>query len=381
MQETITAPAKPPVSQNGSTQIQPQLVPSALNKLLEGNTPFVIWLIFFAIGGGLLALYYARIGYLPDIEWKAVLIYLFIGSVVGGVIGLLLTMSVYLPGVIWSETIVFDPCLRFSYAPPVNKQSGTTPNRQLCLRSILKYLGVPFLFALLLSHIALLAGKVAYWIIAAGLLLLTFFSMRILLRYRLRDNRTQKLWSYFWSTLKRAKPEHNSADAIVVDRHVFKLSSAFTLSVLLNQISMYVIYWLSGSPAERGTFVILTLLCTAGVWIASHVVAMRHRQNSRQALAASLIAAALLLFTADNFSSLSMKLMNHYGIGYNQKANLLMTDHGGEIVNALGVKPCSKLQLCDVEILSKVGDQYYIRVGADYLTLPKSDVIAIRLQK
>lgn len=378
MQDTITATDKPPVPQNGNVQIQSQLVPSALNKLLEGNTPFVIWLIFFAIGGGLLALYYARIGYLPDIEWKAVLIYLFIGSVVGGVIGLLLTMSVYLPGVIWSETIVFDPCLRFSYMAPDVKQSNTPRNPQLCIRSILKYLGLPFLFALLLSHIALLAGKVAYWVIAAGLLALTFLLMRILLRYRLRDNSTQKLWSYFWSTLKGEKPEHNSDNAIVVERHVFKLSSAFTLSVLLNQISMYVIYWLSGSPAEWGNFVVLTLLCTAGVWIASHVVAMRHRQNSRQALAASLIAAGLLLFTADNFSSLSMKLMNHYGIGYNQRAHLLMTDHGGEIVNALGVKSCSKLQLCNVEILSKVGDQYYIRVGEDYLTLPKSDVIAIR---
>jgi len=378
MQDTITTPDKPAVSQNGTAQIQPQLVPSALNKLLEGNTPFVIWLIFFAIGGGLLALYYARIGYLPDIEWKAVLIYLFIGSVVGGVIGLLLTMSVYLPGVIWSETMVFDPCLRFSYTPPGVKQSDTPRNPQLCIRSILKYLGLPFLFALLLSHIALLAGKVAYWVIAAGLLALTFLSMRILLRYRLRDNSTQRLWSYFWSTLKGVKPERNAENATVVERHVFKLSSAFTLSVLLNQISMYVIYWLSGSPAQPGTFVVLTLLCTAGVWIASHVVAMRHRQNSRQALAASLIAAGLLLFTADNFSSLSMKLMNHYGIGYNQRANLLMTDHGGEIVNELGLKSCSKLQLCNVEILSKVGDQYYIRVGEDYLTLPKSDVIAIR---
>jgi hypothetical protein len=56
-----------------------------------------------------------------------------------------------------------------------------------------------------------------------------------------------------------------------------------------------------------------------------------------------------------------------------------MTDHGGEIVHELGVKSCGKLQLCNVEILSKVGDQYFLRVGEDYLTLPKSDVVAIRL--
>lgn len=378
MQDTNTATNQPPVSQNGTAQVQTQLLPSVFNKLLGENTPFAIWLIFFAIGGGLLALYYARIGYLPDIEWKAALIYLFIGSLVGGVIGLLLTMSVYLPGVIWSETIVFDPCLKFFYTPPTNKQSSTPPSTQICIRTILKYLGLPFLFALLLSHIALLFGRVTYWIIAAGLLVFSFLLMRILLRFRLQDG-TQKLWSYLWSTLKGVKPYYSSDDATIVERHVFKLSAAFTLSILLNQISMYVIYWLSGSPAEPGTFVVLTLLCTSGVWIASHVVAMRHRQNSRQALAASLIAAGLLLFTADNFSSLSMKLMNHYGIGYNQRANLLMTDHGGEIVHELGVKSCGKLQLCNAEILSKVGDQYFLRVGEDYLTLPKADVVAIRL--
>ena len=377
MQEVITAPDKPPVSQNGTAQTQSLQVPSVISKVLGDNTPLVIWLIFFAIGGGLLALYYARIGYLPDIEWKAVLIYLFIGSLVGGVIGLLLTMSVYLPGVIWSETIVYDPCLRFSYTAPTD-QSGTPASKQLCIRSILKYLGLPFLFALLLSHVALLFGKVGYWVIAGGLLVFTFLLMRIFLRYRLQDG-TQKLSSYLWSTVKGAKPKYGSEDPTAIERHVFKLSAAFSLSVLLTQISMYVIYWLSGSPAEWDNFVVLTLLCTSGVWIASHVVAMRHRPNSRQALAASLIAAGLLLFTADNFSSLSMKLMNHYGIGYNQRANLLMTDHGGEIVHELGVKSCGKLQLCNVEILSKVGDQYFLRVGEDYLTLPKSDVVAIRL--
>src|SRR6185369_17476006 len=92
-------------SDNGTAESVPA-PPSEIDKLVIANISLVIWLVFLAIGGGLLALYYARIGYLPDIEWKAVLIYLFIGSLVGGVIGLLLTMSVYLPGVIWSETIV-----------------------------------------------------------------------------------------------------------------------------------------------------------------------------------------------------------------------------------------------------------------------------------
>ena len=395
---TISTPSENlVVSQNGTSENRPQPASGAINKLLEANTPLAVWLIFLAIGGGILALYYARIGYLPEIEWKAALVYLFIGSVVGGVIGLLLTMSLYLPGVIWSETIVFDPCLKFSYtAPAGEQQSGNKPETEVCIRSIFRYLGLPFLFVLLLSHTALLAGKVLYWVFAGVLLVLTFMVMRILFRYRL-DDTTDRFSNYVWSNLKRdlgyvikspitaikklinrAKPE-DPKDFTSSDRHGFKLSSAFTLSVLLNQISMYVIYRLSGSPPKSWTFVTLTLLCTGGVWIAGHVVALRHRDHARQAVLASIVAAVLLLFAADNFSSLSVKLMNYFGIGYYQRVNLLVTDHGGDIVRDLGVQSCGKLQLCNVEILSKVGDQYFLRVGDQaYLTLPKTDVVAIR---
>jgi hypothetical protein len=71
--------------------------------------------------------------------------------------------------------------------------------------------------------------------------------------------------------------------------------------------------------------------------------------------------------------------MNHYGIGYYQRFNVLVSDDGERFVNGLGVKPCSTKLLCNVEILSKIGDQYYLRVGdTDYLTLPKADVVAMR---
>jgi hypothetical protein len=142
---------------------------------------------------------------------------------------------------------------------------------------------------------------------------------------------------------------------------------------------MYVIYRLSGSVPWCFRFMTLTLLCTAGVWISNHVVAFRHHHYPRQAVVASFVAAGLLLFTADTFSSLSVKLMNGFGIGYYQRVNLLVTDHGRDIVNNLGVPKCGDLQLCNVEILSKVGDQYFLRVGdTTYVTLPKADVVAIR---
>src|SRR5215213_1065935 len=218
--ETTTRPEPlVDVSPNGTAQTQLRQPSDGINKLLTANTTLTVWLIFLAIGGGILALYYARIGYLPDMEWKSALIYLFIGSIIGGVIGLLLTMSLYLPGVIWSETIVYDPSLNFSYTAPGSDQSGKEPVTELCIRSIVKYLGLAFLLVLLLSHIALLAGGGFYWGFAAVLLVTTFEAMRVIFR------RTSPL-----------------ADSSEGERQTIKLASWFTISVFLNQISMYLIY-------------------------------------------------------------------------------------------------------------------------------------------
>jgi len=148
----------------------------------------------------------------------------------------------------------------------------------------------------------------------------------------------------------------------------------------LNQISMYVIYWLSGRPAEWRIFIPLTVLCTTGVWITSHVVALRHRYYPRQAIVASLLAAGLLLFTADHFSSLSMKLMRRFGFA-DQKMTVVLNDHGAGIAIDLGLttnQNPTKKTLENVELLSKIGDYYYLKVGDQAFLMRKEDVVAFK---
>jgi len=368
--QTSTAPKKATIFPNGTAQTQTQPTPatSPIDKLLLANTTLAVWLIFLAIGGGILALYYARIDYLPEAEWKAALIYLFIGSVVGGAIGLLLTISLFIPGVLWSQFIIHDPCLDFSYTALPSEVHSKKSRPELCIRSVVYHLGGPFLGFLVVSHVVLLAGKRAFWPVAFVILAATFLSMR----------------AHFNHLLAKG-----SCEAAIISRHSFKYAAWFTLSVLLSQISMYVIYWLSGTPGvspwleghtpQWKIFTVLTVLCTAGVWLSNHAVAALYQGHRRGAVVAALVTAGLLLFTADNFSSLSVKLMNRYGIGYYQRFNLLITTHGEEVVNALGVPKCGTQQLCNVEILSKVGDQYYLRVGDQtYVTLAKSEVVSIR---
>lgn len=369
--QTSIAPETTTISPNGKAQNEPPPpapASSQIDKLLIANTSLAIWLIFLAIGGGILALYYARIDYLPEVEWKASLIYLFIGSIIGGAIGLLLTLSLLIPGVLWSHFIIRDPCIDFSLHTGLSNQEA---DDELCIRTIAQVLGWPFLKFLLLSHLCLLVGKGPYWVFAAGILVLTFLRMR----------------KSFTRLVTKKEPCTGEADA-----HSFKYAAWFTLSVFLSQITMYVIYWLSDTPGaidwrtgdahNLGVFGILTIMCTAGVWLSNHAVAVLHQKHPRGAIAAALLAAGLLLFTADYFSNLSVKLMNHYGLGYEERANLLISPEGDSRVRTMGVTPCSQNLLCNVEILSKIGDQYYLRVGnTDYLTLPKADVIAMRRLK
>jgi hypothetical protein len=364
-------------AQNGTARSETQQE-SEISKLLIANTTLAVWLSFLAIGGGLLALYYAKIGYLPEIEWKAVLIYLFICTIVGGTIGLLLTIALFIPGVLWSEFIIFDPAFE-------KHLSYNLERKEPCMRSIIICLGLPFLLLLLISHLLLLVGRAfEYWGWAAVLLLATFWIMRLRFEAILLKEKKSKAHAtnkpkpvkgwYLKRIRKFLRPRRK-----FMSRQTFKCSFWFTLSVLLSQLSMYVIYRLSGSVREPTRFMALTVLCTAGVWISNHVVAFWYHRYPRQAVVTAFVAAGLLLFTADNFSSLSVRLMNRYGIGYNKRVNMLVTDHGFAIITSLGVPDCGTSQVCNVEILSKVGDQYFLRVGDKaYVTLPAADVVAIR---
>lgn len=340
--------------QFGTTQNQPQESSGELDKLLKANTTLAVWLIFLGIGGGLLALYYNRIGYLPEMEWNAALVYLFVCSIFGGVTGLVLTMSLYLPGVIWCDSIIFERTLdnHLTYYAEHDEPSGKRSRRkEPCLMSIMLYLGLPFLVALVASHWFLHRD---YYRAMGALPLMVFVVMLVIFGLRLRPLNKTKI------------------------RQIFKYSSWFTLSVLLNQISMYVFEVLANRTPDRYNFLVLTAMCTGSVWISTHVVAARHRFNQRQALIFALLAAVVLVAITDRFNLLSMKLMNRYGIGDNKRVNLLVTKDIIPLLNSEGVTTYDQ-HVCDVEVLSKVGDHYFVRIGGQVsITLPKKDVIAIR---
>src|SRR6185503_4894222 len=265
---------------------------------------------------------------------------------------------------IWTECLLYDRHLVgvFCFDRP-----GAEP--EPCVRTVLYYLGIPFLITLLVSHIALrmdalpalVAGTgvsvllpIVYMIVSAAILSLTFFGMKRIFRLLLIVGRFKYMGVVRHGVLKGhslkrsrlsldLKDRHSESgdeeaehSAETRRRHLYKFSFWFTLSVFLSQISMLLLYRLSGT-LSWGSFLFLTVICTSGVFISNIVVAIRYRHYLRQAVAASLVTAMLLLFVADGFSSLSEGILDFYGFGANHKANLLVTDEGLAIIDKLGL--------------------------------------------
>jgi len=334
-------------------------------EILKGNTTLAVWLVFLGFGGGLLTLYYARIGYLPDIEWNSILIYLASASVIGGGVAILFALSLFVPGFIWQEFLVFDSRISKNLC-------YTGDSRNPCIRSILVKLGVPFGLAIFGSHIwirVLFEGAV--W---GPRPMIAFLIGELLFL----GSVSKYMWELFNSMMKPVE----EAARIEQLRHTFKYTFWFNLSIFVSQISMLFFYLLSGRPGNW-VFWTTTIICTVGVLISNHIVAVRYRNGKRQAVAASLIIASLLLVTADQFSPLSVRVMGYFGFGGNRTFDLVLSSEGATIIQQMGLANCAPQasdRVCGVEILSKVGEEYYLRLNRPdrklTFTLPKAVVLS-----
>ncbi len=77
-------------------------------KLPKLDASLAVWLILFVFGGGLLALYYAGIGYFPEVTWQDALTYMALMTIIGGSLLLAYSFLLFVPGVIWSEFLICD---------------------------------------------------------------------------------------------------------------------------------------------------------------------------------------------------------------------------------------------------------------------------------
>src|SRR5690348_16740900 len=88
---------------------------STTGFLAKIEPTLVSWLTFLTLGGGILLLYYARLNYLPEVEWDKSLVYLALATLIGGTVALLLGLSLFVPGYIWSEFLIYDERLKNAF--------------------------------------------------------------------------------------------------------------------------------------------------------------------------------------------------------------------------------------------------------------------------
>ena len=89
---------------------EPSAVPTADQKpeIPKLDASVALWLVLFVFGGGLLALYYAGIGYFPEVTWQDALTYMALMTIIGGSLLMAFSFLLYVPGAIWSEFLIFD---------------------------------------------------------------------------------------------------------------------------------------------------------------------------------------------------------------------------------------------------------------------------------
>jgi hypothetical protein len=388
----------------------------AIGELAKASA-VLVWLVFLALGGGILLFYYAHIGYLPEVEWSSSIVHLAVAFLIGGVVGLLLALSLLIPGYIWSEFLSFDEGLKkvFYYGP-----------NEICVRTLLTDIGLPFGAVLLATHIALfvfpkfltndqLENWVLLWYLAVSAVLLALVTIIMVVHFKcLLEKQATGVWGRTFKQLPtfvgqvfrkqpdsrgetKSKPKTVAKTAVQSEdgskteknkthpkQSVFKYAIWFGLSVLLSQVSMILIYLLSKRP-QGFSLVVTTVVCTFGVLISNHVVAIQYRRNWVHAVVASLVMASLLLFAADRNSSLSSQIMMRYGLGPDSRAvDLFLSKEGVEIFEQLNLQqtactqPSLGRRICGVQILSRLGNEYYLQLNRDgkckTFTLPKQIV-------
>jgi hypothetical protein len=325
-----------------------------------------VLLVFLGFGGGLMTLYYSRIHYFPEIDWKSAILYLAGISFVGGGVAIIFACSLLVPGYIWNSCMVLDPATKTTFSYNENEP---------CVRAIWKWLGWPFLSVMFISHLCLLSipiwGTRAYGVAGGLALILTALIVR------------------FWWFKKIPRDQESSTsqdpaesaqdlklrDDDQVKRQLFKFTLWFSTSVLLSQVSLLFVYLMSGRPVEH--FWRLTFICTLGVFTSTLWVAVNYSRHQTRAVIGSLMVAVLLLIAANHYSFLPGQIMDRFGFGESHRVDILVDKDGVDLIKGLELDACKENKLCDIQILSKVGDEYFLKTSkCRTFTLPKSVVKA-----
>jgi hypothetical protein len=328
-----------------------------------------VWLLLLGFGGGCLALYYGRIGYLPEIAWEESLTYLMVLSIIGGGVVVLFGLLAFVPGVIWSEVLIWDCRLRN------NLRHESKPDIwEPCVRKVLCCIGMPFGLFMSLVHLAYVPDFKTVWKVACSVVLLVpsciWFAHE--LRLPRGTEKEQGLWfRRFAARIFRKLPDFNNS-------HVVKYLVAFVASALLGLASLIFIRYFVKYPGWE-----MQVFCIPMIVGANLLVSLLYRFRRWAAISVSVITAIFLLGVGEKVEqqSLLTRVMCHYGLSEQPAATLIVERNAGEWLRNEGVLvemgAGDKLgRVKGVGVLSRLGKDYFLQQGALRFSLSKEHVIS-----
>lgn len=357
------------------------------------ETTLVLWLILFVFGGGLLALYYAGIGYFPEVSWQDALTFMALMTIIGGSLLVAYGFLLFVPGAIWSRFLICDEQIH-----DVLKMS-TRPGEP-CVWLVTKRILFPFALFMASCHFLLFlqhqdGPQFAAWVVwgvavgalaslmaASGLLVkdlgealekgagnevpskLTWHRLHVIASHvplliafidqAFGDDPGPGrgfLWTaallpfasflglfiYGWfKSARRRILKEEAPQSEVPDKPslLWRAALAFGTAALLSLAALWFFHriYKGGAPVPWD----LLLLCTLVVIVTNLVVSVVFDTHWRQALLASFLAALLLLGAGNLLGKeagerLPAKIMERFGFG-GQSVVLVMTEKGGRML-------------------------------------------------
>jgi hypothetical protein len=335
-----------------------------------------LWVFLLAFGGGCLALYYARIRYVPEITWEESLTYLGALSIIGGCLVVLFGLLAFLPGVIWAEFLIGDASLEGAL-------SYQRADRQLepCLRRVAWRLGVSFLILMIAAHIVL-CKQLPSWLSLVGIVPTSLFFIWTL-REDLRFPEPSQWWRrWLWSIWFAGLPDEAPARARdSLGSRTTKYLAAYLVS---GSLGLAALWFTSKVMSGNGMNLELGTLCTVVVVVANLLVAVLYRAHRPGAILVAALAALVLLAGGElieDKASLVSRVMAHFGVGRDVQVSLIVKHEAFDLLRKQHVPvdagPSDLIGRVDgVCMLSRLGKDYFLLYDKQSFSLPKGMVVS-----
>ena len=347
-----------------------------LDKLFQSlsNKPYnTLSLIFVLIGGLIFLGYYIKLGYLPDIDWQSILIYIFIAALIGGGVFLVFSFLIYVPARLWSRLATCEQ-LWEHFCKKASAEEGSEPSeRQILVDKLLWSLAVPtfgvLLFLTIGNQMYHLTEKAEWnWMAAVSLGIAV-----VVLVWKIVHIYTVKL--------PASIREGQKNDFDLGPRSVYLIW--YLASILSSTLAILLLIHLIGWEDGREFQVILaSSIATLAVVSGMSLVAHQYKYNPREALLYTILFSAAVIVIA-NYSNPKRQLpeMVLTSCGFSgQMVKLGFKDDNCLVGKELGIeKNCEddRTMLDRVQILCPMGRNYLLNFEGKVFSLEKSRVLYI----